>query len=44
MAVNKADRLSLTYGDQHLMELTLDNNQQGLFKDFRPEIPLIIYF
>jgi hypothetical protein len=42
--VHKADRLSISYGDQHLMELTLDGNKLGLSKDFRPEIPLIIHW
>lgn len=42
--VDKAERLSLTYGDQHLMEITLDENISGLSKDFRPDIPLIVHW
>lgn len=42
--VHKADRLSLAYGDQHFMEVTLDENKRGLSKDFRPDIPLIIHW
>ena len=37
-----ADRLSIAYANQHLMEVTFDENECGLSKDFRPEIPLII--
>ncbi len=43
-AVNKADRLSVVNGGEHLMELTLDDNKSGLTKDFRPDIPLIIHW
>mgnify|MGYP000748199106 CR=1 FL=1 len=42
--VRSADRLSLAYGAQHLMEITFDGNKRGLFKDFRPNIPLIIHW
>ena len=42
--VHKADRLSISYGEQHLMEITLDDHKLGLSKDFRPEIPLIIHW
>mgnify|MGYP000140755758 CR=1 FL=1 len=39
-----ADRLTIAYGHQHLMEVTFDENQCGLSHDFRPEIPLIIHW
>jgi len=39
-----ADRLSIAYANEHLMEVTLDENKCGLSKDFRPEIPLIIHW
>jgi len=39
-----ADRLSIAYANEHLMEVTLDDNKCGLSKDFRPEIPLIIHW
>ncbi|MCJ8340875.1 MAG: VOC family protein [Pseudomonadales bacterium] len=38
-----ADRLSIATGKQHLMEVTFDTHQSALIKDFRPELPLIIY-
>jgi len=41
---DKADRLSIVYGDQHLMEITFDEHQSSSFKDFRPDLPLIIYW
>ena len=40
--VNSADRLSVVSGDQHLIEVTLDDNRQGLSKDFRPDLPMVI--
>lgn len=43
-AVHRADRLSIVHGEQHLMEVTLDENQCGLSSDFRPEIPLILHW
>lgn len=42
--VNRAERLSIESSKQHLMEVTLDENQKGLSKDFRPDIPLIIHW
>ena len=42
--MNTADRLSIENGNEHLMELTFDDNKTGLSKDFRPDIPLIIYW
>ncbi len=44
MSANKADRVSIAQGPEHLMEITLDENQRGMSRDFRPEIPLIIYW
>ena len=41
-AVNSADRVSIASGQLHLMEVTLDGNRQGLSKDFRPDIPVVI--
>lgn len=40
--VDNADRLSIGHGDEHLMEVTFNDSQLGLSKDFRPAIPLII--
>ena len=42
--VGEADRLSISYGDEHLMEVTFDNNQHRQTRDLRPDIPLIIYW
>ncbi len=42
--VNAADRLSIEYGDKHLMEVIFDDNKAGLSKDFRPDIPLIVHW
>jgi len=41
---NTADRLSIGYGDQHLIEVTFDDNRSGMSKDLRPDIPLIIHW
>ena len=43
-AVDRADRLSIKNGREHLMEITLNNHEMGCIKDFRPEIPLIMYW
>lgn len=40
--VNKADRIEIIHGDQHLMEIRFENSQ-GETHDFRPALPLIIY-
>jgi len=42
--VNNADRLSIERGDEHLMEVTFNESQVGLSKDFRPNVPLIIHW
>jgi len=39
---NTADRLSIEYGEDHLMEVTFDDNLLGLSKDLRPDMPLIV--
>lgn len=41
-ALNRVERLQLLNADNHFIELTLDQGQSGLMKDFRPELPLII--
>jgi hypothetical protein len=41
--VDAADRLSIECGDEHLMEVVLDDNRCGQSKDFRPDIALIIH-
>lgn len=44
-AANQADRLAIKQGRVHLMEITLDeNNESSSTQDFRPNIPLIIHF
>lgn len=39
-----ADRLSIDHGNQHLMEITFDDQQCGCSRDLRPDIPLIIHW
>lgn len=41
---NTADGLSIERGDEHLMEVTFDNNKRGNTKDLRPDIPLILHW
>jgi len=36
------DRLAIKTGREHLIVLTLDDHKEGLSKDFRPDIPLVI--
>ena len=44
-AIASVDRLSIHTGqDEHLMEITLNNNATGTSKDFRPAIPLIMHW
>jgi len=42
--VGKVARLTIATGNEHLMEITFDESQLGLSKDFRPDIPLIIHW
>ena len=39
---DNADRLSIEHGEEHLMEVTFNENQLGRSKDFRPNLPLIV--
>lgn len=39
-----ADRLYITHGPEHLIELTFDNQKKGYTSDLRPDIPLIIHW
>jgi hypothetical protein len=43
-AVDRADRLSIQYGKEHLMEMVLNDRSTKKIADFRPEIPLIMYW
>ena len=43
-AVNKADRLSIQHGKEHLMKIVLNGREMAKVADFRPEIPLIMYW
>ncbi len=43
-AVNKADRLLIQHGKEHLMEIVLNDREMGKVADFRPEIPLIMHW
>ena len=42
--VDQADRLSIQSGKEHLVEMVLNNRSSGKIVDFRPEIPLIMYW
>ena len=42
--IDLADRLSIKDGKEHLMEITLNNHEMGCMADFRPAIPLIMYW
>lgn len=39
---NRAERLTIVLSEEHRMELTLDGNESGRHKDFRPQLPLIL--
>ncbi len=43
-AVNRADRISIQHGKEHLMEIVLNDREMGKVVDFRPEIPLIMHW
>ena len=43
-AVDKADRITIAKGHEHLMEVVFDENNLGLSKDLRPDIPLIVHW
>ncbi|MEA5463810.1 VOC family protein [Leptothoe sp. PORK10 BA2] len=38
------DRISIQSANQHLMEITLDCHTAGQTKDFRPAMPLVLYW
>lgn len=40
--LQSADRLDIELGSEHMVILTLDNERNGLSKDLRPVLPLII--
>jgi len=42
--VDRADRLSIQYGKEHLIEMLLNDRSTKKTADFRPEIPLIMYW
>ncbi|MBE9065376.1 VOC family protein [Leptolyngbya cf. ectocarpi LEGE 11479] len=42
--VSQADRFSVQLGREHLMKITLDNHALGRLEDFRPAMPLILYW
>ena len=43
-AVDRADRVSIQYGKEHLMEIVFNAHSLGKVADFRPQIPLIMYW
>jgi hypothetical protein len=42
--VNNADRINISRGKQHLMEIVFDDNQENQVRDLRPELPLIVFW
>lgn len=42
--VSRADRLSIKKSNAHLVELTFNENKNKQRHDFRPDIPLIVYW
>ena len=40
----QAERLSFKQSDEHFVEVTLDDNEMGLSRDLRPEIPMIMHW
>ncbi len=42
--VDRAERLAIKTGKEHLMEIVFNNHETGCIEDFRPEIPLIVYW
>lgn len=43
-SVLKTDQLKIRFGDEYCIELGFDGESQGKQIDFRPELPLIIYW
>ena len=43
-SVNHSDRLSIRFGHEHLLEITLDHHRSGRSQDYRPEMPLILHW
>ncbi len=43
-AAQSAKRLTFKQGKEHLVEVTFDNHQQGLSRDLRPAIPMIMHW
>jgi len=41
---SQANRLSMRLGQEHLMEITLDDHASGHTEDYRPAMPLILYW
>ena len=44
LVASQADGLSLECGEEHLMEVTFDQQVCGLSKDLRPDLPLIVHW
>jgi len=43
-AVNRQPDLSIRTGAEHLLEVTLDDGERDCRHDFRPDLPLILYW
>lgn len=42
IVADRAERLSIERSDEHLMEITFNENSSGQSRDLRPQIPLVI--
>ena len=43
-AIDAADGISVHFGEEHFLEVTFDDQQQGCSKDFRPDMPPRLYW
>jgi len=44
LLASQAEGVSVEYGDEHLLEVTFDGNQEELSKDLRPDLPIIFHW
>lgn len=44
MLASQSEGLTIECGEEHLMEVTFANRMQGLSKDLRPNLPLILHY
>ena len=44
LLASQAEGVSVECGDEHLLEVTFDGNQEELSKDLRPDLPIIFHW